>query len=729
MANYYCLLRPTATYCGRLRHSTAYAGTIWHTIAYCSLLPSSAAPFDVTRPIAACESLLNPTIAYCGLLRPCTAYHYDLLLWRTTAYCSVQIWPTAAYCGLGEFVSKLHDMSKHLVFEGEGFDLVRAVSDAAHGGQLLLTHAVVDELLLASGGLASANNLVLQRLGTFDIDGAPEAESACMLYEARPCWGSAMPWRSFASDLAGATPVRVDGVSCSPTMNIVPLEQVLPTDLAFAGGQPTEISIVIMRSVVPLPDECLPLATDLVMAITQQFGGVAMPLLDSKSCDLNALSEATSPSDVRIQLGEKASRSMSVALLFSSASDACSCACTIQLACDYAPWNANIRKQHTNGPTFAMVVHSSSDVNALEFGELAAPSTWMNPCEEARYTSTGPGSPSSRHTKPGRQSSQNLTSPFGMNHALVGTGTEVAQLLTAMVHGGQVVVTEPAWKRMQLRVPARVSLLSLGRHLIRPDTELDLMQAMPSVGAEKNFPPLATIKQLMPGYFDAPDATRGVAIVFCRMPSGTEQELRQWAAICREAWMASGGYECKEPDPGKFTLAFHFLADAMMFGVRAQKNASAAGLAVCIGSAFGTDLFRKPLAATGRADYFGSTANLAARVMGQAHPGQMVVELTTAPVLYGLSLEHKSATEGGGVWQVKTPGRADLRLTGRGMVCLKGVPDLMLLMQVNAWDEDSSYSFPPPKGWKGNVTCGNDPFKSLKNRGPTRSGTSLSNRM
>jgi hypothetical protein len=34
-------------------------------------------------------------------------------------------------------------------------------------------------------------------------------------------------------------------------------------------------------------------------------------------------------------------------------------------------------------------------------------------------------------------------------------------------------------------------------------------------------------------------------------------------------------------------------------------------------AAFGTDLFRKPLAVSGRADYYGSVANLAARVMGR----------------------------------------------------------------------------------------------------------------
>ena len=36
---------------------------------------------------------------------------------------------------------------------------------------------------------------------------------------------------------------------------------------------------------------------------------------------------------------------------------------------------------------------------------------------------------------------------------------------------------------------------------------------------------------------------------------------------------STGGYECKEPDPGKFTLAFWSLGDAVAFGARAQADA------------------------------------------------------------------------------------------------------------------------------------------------------------
>jgi class 3 adenylate cyclase len=58
--------------------------------------------------------------------------------------------------------------------------------------------------------------------------------------------------------------------------------------------------------------------------------------------------------------------------------------------------------------------------------------------------------------------------------------------------------------------------------------------------------------------------------------------------------------------------------------VQAQlsSNKAASAVGVAMGVAYGTDVFRKPLAATGRADYFGALPNLAARVMGQGHGGQ-----------------------------------------------------------------------------------------------------------
>ena len=57
-----------------------------------------------------------------------------------------------------------------------------------------------------------------------------------------------------------------------------------------------------------------------------------------------------------------------------------------------------------------------------------------------------------------------------------------------------------------------------------------------------------------------------------------------------------------------------------------------------MGIAYGNNCFRKPLLETGRADYFGPLANLAARVMSCAHGGQVPVSYThlTLPTIYSV---------------------------------------------------------------------------------------------
>lgn len=109
------------------------------------------------------------------------------------------------------------------------------------------------------------------------------------------------------------------------------------------------------------------------------------------------------------------------------------------------------------------------------------------------------------------------------------------------------------------------------------------------------------------------------------------------------------GYECKEPEPGKFTLAFWRLDDAVRCACHLQMQLLSLdwpepllqmsecrpiirsgtypiwmGLRVRVGMAYGYVTNKKPLN-TGRADYFGVLANMAARVMGQAQPGQILI--------------------------------------------------------------------------------------------------------
>ena len=196
--------------------------------------------------------------------------------------------------------------------------------------------------------------------------------------------------------------------------------------------------------------------------------------------------------------------------------------------------------------------------------------------------------------------------------------------------------------------------------------------------------------------------------------SGAAEEAKQrWASIARALLPVYSGYECKSPETGQFTLAFPRLENAIGFCTNAQAmmsqfaarddsggwpkelldaeakeaaDAEAAlrkereearaqglkkvnfvtdtaqlaahragqrGLRVAMGIAYGVNCFRKPLLETGRADYFGPLANLAARVMSCAHGGQVLVE--GIPLLW----KDKERFRGSVHWFPNDPNDAD----------------------------------------------------------------------
>ena len=336
---------------------------------------------------------------------------------RTIIFSGARVRMAVHVARRGEFSCRLHDMSKHLVFEGEGFKTARVLSDAAHGGQVLMTRATLDALLSTPGGLTAAGNPVVERVGFFDLSavlGAAAAESSLAgpgsvhhddnnaakakakalynkdaadgvapntnpnvweLYHALPRWGSRTPWRSFGGELClddakpAIPPVDHSSSRRLRTMNIVPVETLLDAATEVDGHlqehePPTggsRLSVVIMHAVEPVPRQCVAFSNNLVMAITQQFGGVVMPLLNSSppppppppppptssflassqrmpsfSFSSAGVRKSASCSHVGITVNPLHLFAEPVALVFTSASDACSCASTIQLACGYA---------------------------------------------------------------------------------------------------------------------------------------------------------------------------------------------------------------------------------------------------------------------------------------------------------------------------------------------------------------------------------------------------------
>jgi class 3 adenylate cyclase len=253
-------------------------------------------------------------------------------------------------------------------------------------------------------------------------------------------------------------------------------------------------------------------------------------------------------------------------------------------------------------------------------------------------------------------------------------------LLCHLAHGGQTMLSEQAWEEVSDNLPSQTQVIHLGTFQFRFPSSLqtlNLMELSPLILAQRQFPPVPSIQCTSPGYRQSPAIDKGMAIVFCKVfmpPTLTaqqvtvfESELSLWSRICRDLLYHYHGYECKEPDPGKFTLAFSNPSDAVTFCCVAQRKLLDAnwseellqieefkevledpllslqhtgsilssmdrqvrvwrGLRVSMGFAFGKPTFRKPLQSTGRADYFGPLPNLSARVLGQAQPGQVLFD-------------------------------------------------------------------------------------------------------
>ncbi|KAK9786282.1 hypothetical protein WJX73_000303 [Symbiochloris irregularis] len=259
----------------------------------------------------------------------------------------------------------------------------------------------------------------------------------------------------------------------------------------------------------------------------------------------------------------------------------------------------------------------------------------------------------------------------------VGPAVAFAQRLGQAAHGGQVVLSGSAWASVQDSLPGLSQVISLGTHQfhnVRPDPSL-IMEVMPAILARRTFPRLQSDGVLDPGFRESPDPTFNMAILFIKVsrpaevlmaeqamgPGSDDDIVRTLTAfnmgvakvsrLVRRLLPKFRGYECKEPEPGKFTLAFRFLQDAIRWCAAVQADLLDLnwppllltwdecrevqcpasddrvwrGLKVSMGLAYGKPQYRKPLS-TGRADYYGTLPNLAARVMSMAAPGQVLVE-------------------------------------------------------------------------------------------------------
>ena len=144
-----------------------------------------------------------------------------------------------------------------------------------------------------------------------------------------------------------------------------------------------------------------------------------------------------------------------------------------------------------------------------------------------------------------------------------------------------------------------------------------LFEVLPSLLAGRRFPRFKGTEMIAEGYREAPRVHKGVAIAFAKatLPKDVDPTdstiaaaMKQWEAICRNTLPLHHGYECKSPDPGKFTLSFHTFADAIAFAADVQravrdvqwsdelkKMINQDFFPVSVGIAYGFDLSKKPL--------------------------------------------------------------------------------------------------------------------------------------
>ena len=268
-----------------------------------------------------------------------------------------------------------------------------------------------------------------------------------------------------------------------------------------------------------------------------------------------------------------------------------------------------------------------------------------------------------------------------------GNGLRDAEVLSALVHPGQMVVTEAVWKAVQGSLPALAQVISLGIHEVRDMSDTrpqTLTELSASCITQRTIPKVISHKCLVPGYRNAPEVHEDLTCMFCNVmscpavPAGIDQEeftqaydtsVMLWSELVRRLLTQFDGYECKEPERGKFMLVFKFFKNAVGFAVTIQSalmdmdyppvllkahectdvrlEADGAllyrGLRVKIGMAHGRASLKKPVRSTGRADYDGMLCNTAARLMSVSPAGQIFTDGTNLHELLNREIPQASA--------------------------------------------------------------------------------------
>ncbi len=252
-----------------------------------------------------------------------------------------------------------------------------------------------------------------------------------------------------------------------------------------------------------------------------------------------------------------------------------------------------------------------------------------------------------------------------------GEAMSVAKAIELVSHGGQIITTVETWKAvsgMAERYLGSPQVIDCGEHELDDDFEnglpiiQKLVQLVPKrfaydyfawrgakdvasrdIKEGRRFPPLKTKRQLNTAFRDAPYKQNEVVIVFVYTVTTMDDladeakanNLAMFSKYLRYQLLKCSpqGYECQETN-GQWMLAFHTIESAITFGVRIVNKLKNAPLNVKIGIQKGPFTSQGPHAVTGRADYFGTVVNRAARVASSGEAGQVLLGVAEDQLKY-----------------------------------------------------------------------------------------------
>ena len=611
----------------------------------------------------------------------------------------------------GTFEVKQHDFTKTIRFSGKAFEIARLVGDVAHGGQILMTEVVKKNL---DNNYRHANFPSLTHLGTFSAKQLGSAVQHLTQYQVNPGLVTRRAERSFPQELGGLTlyeEARGRRTEIFPT----PCPSSMGIALTRAAGGAGGASGGVGELTPAVADEI----ERVLSSAAQIFGGVLVLQNSNK--------------------GE-------YGYMFKDVQDSMNFCLVSQLVLTYRRWEliqevdnvvqegktwgwlelltgssgqAQYEKSEVsrggrlifNGPRLAMAVHEG-DKFAIQGMKERSVALMRSPT----FLKKGFSAPTI--------GSERVVERSSVSGELVEHATEILDI----AHGGQTVLSEEAWQKVQFRLPDRIQVLRLGVHHLDFNGRCKgFTEVSPNALAEREFPPLLSCSMASPGYREAPSLASPMAIVFCQavVPDGAPTEaLRRgvdlWSRLCHNFCEHYSGYVCKEPDPGKFTLSFSALENAILFAVKAQEalmtldwddklledpnfhevhdeegNLTWRGIRVRMGLAYGMASFKKPLM-TGAADYFGHLPNLAARVMSKASGGQVLVE----PAEHD-SINFDTVSGMGKHTTLQVAGR-DVSFQPAGLFKMKGIQSQVALLSACV-PKLASREFPKAKGYVGPV--------------------------